>query len=79
MCFLVKVATKADDESADFFGKFSPPALIGIFGGAFIALIIGFICICVFVRRMQKRDAEEAANQHTSIGASVCGYIFYVI
>ena len=57
--------------------------VVGIFGGGFIALIIGFVCVCLFIRRMQKRDGEMPATQPhsaTSFGAntvsmmnSLCG------
>ena len=41
-------------------------AMIGIFGGAFIALMIGFICVCIFVRKMKNSEKEETTQpQHS--------------
>ena len=55
------------DNGDDFLGNLSMTAVIGIFGGAFIALVVGFICVFIFVRKMQKGDREEANSQQRSI------------
>lgn len=48
------------DASSDLvLGDLNLTALIGIFGGAFIALLIGFVCVCIFVRKMQRNDHDE--------------------
>lgn len=60
------------ENSADFLQKFSPPAIIGIIGGTLIALVIGLVCICLFVRRMHKREDAEVVNQPSlSFGATM--------
>jgi len=55
------------DNGSNIFGNLDMTAMIGIFGGAFIALVIGFICVFIFVRKMQKSDREETNTQQQTI------------
>ena len=48
-------------------------SLIAILGGTFIALLIAFIFICVFIKRINKSDQNEVVNRNSSsiAGATV--------
>ena len=50
-------------------GNLDLAAIISIFGGAFIALMIGCICVCIFVRKMQKGDKDETAQPQQSFAS----------
>lgn len=56
---VITVQPSIDADSDQILGSLDMTAMIGIFGGAFIALVVGFICVCIFVRKMQKGDKEE--------------------
>lgn len=62
-------------------GNLDLAAMISIFGGAFIALMIGCICVCIFVRKMQKGDKEEVTQPQQSFASfapnSTVREIFY--
>lgn len=69
-CFLLQEATVEPSSSDEpILGNLDLAAMISIFGGAFFALVIGCICVCIFVRKMQKGDKEEATQPQQSFAS----------
>ena len=71
---LLFIDVAPDEFNDQILGDLSTTSLIAILGGTFIALLIAFICICVFMKRINKSDQNEVVNQNSSsiAGATVC-------
>lgn len=78
--FIFIVPTSEPTTDDQILGNLDMTTMIGIFGGVFIALVVGFICVCIFVRKMQKGEKEDTAPPQQSFASfapstTVCSMI----